>query len=786
MTGGNAIGLLLVGVFLGAGALWLVGRLRRRRLAELESRAHATAARIVEEARKEGDAIRKEAQSQAADLVSRAKADWEREARDHRSERIALEKRVAQKEESIERKIEVFGQREGELAKREEGLRQKEGALEGRRVEYERLVDAVREKLEQTAGMTRDEAKKTLVEQMRDEARHDAARHIRQIESEAREEADRRAKKIVSIAIERLAGEFVTERTVSVVPLPSDDMKGRIIGREGRNIRAIEAATGVDLIIDDTPEVVVISCHNPIRRELARLALERLVSDGRIHPGRIEEVVRKAEQELDEAIREAGQRAILEVGVHGIHPELVKLVGMLKYRYSYAQNVLMHSIEAAFIAGAMAAELGLNEKQARRAALLHDIGKALTHEVEGSHAIIGGEIARKYGESAKIVNAIAAHHEEVRAETILAPLVDAADALSGARPGARREVLESYVKRLEDLERISNSFRGVERSFAVQAGREIRIIVDPGTVPDDQAALLAREVARKIEQEMTYPGQIKVIVIRETRASGGPRDQAVRTPRGRAQPDRPRVHGPCRVPVSRGRARGRGAAAGDPRDPGRHARRGDLREGRHGPLPRRQGVGRHRQPHTRADRGRVDPARGDGVPDRRRHVRPRRLDPRGEDRAGPAPLPHPDADPLRGGLGPGARARCADRGRWSHRSRDGDQSRAGAGHRVTTAAQFAALRRGVVRILPEEELRARLETGRPLRVKLGVEPTAPDIHLGHTVPPEKLRQFQDLGHEAVLIIGDFTALIGDPSGRSTTRPVLSRAEIEANARTFAG
>ena len=511
--------LLLIGIALGAGALWVVGRLRRQRLAELESGAQATAARILEEARKEGEAIRNEAQSQARHLLGQAKVEWEREVRDHRGELLALEKRVAQKEESIERKIEVFAQREAELAKREDGFRQKEGALEGRRAEYERLIDSVREKLEQTAGMTRDEAKKTLVEQMRDEARHDAARHIRQIESEAREEADRRAKKIVSIAIERLAGEFVAERTVSVVPLPSDDMKGRIIGREGRNIRAIEAATGVDLIIDDTPEVVVISCHNPIRRELARLTLERLVSDGRIHPGRIEEVVRKAEEELDNTIREAGQRAVLEVGVHGIHPELIKLIGMLKYRYSYAQNVLMHSIEAAFIAGAMAAELGLNEKQARRAALLHDIGKALTHEVEGSHAIIGGEIARKYGESAKIVNAIAAHHEEVRAETILAPLVDAADALSGARPGARREVLESYVKRLEDLERISNSFRGVEKSFAVQAGREIRIIVDPGTVPDDQAALLARDVARKIEQEMTYPGQIKVTVIRETRAS---------------------------------------------------------------------------------------------------------------------------------------------------------------------------------------------------------------------------------------------------------------------------
>jgi ribonucrease Y len=306
---------------------------------------------------------------------------------------------------------------------------------------------------------------------------------------------------------------------VSVVALPSDDMKGRIIGREGRNIRAIEAATGVDLIIDDTPEAVVISCHNPVRRELARLALDRLISDGRIHPGRIEEVVRKAEQELEESIREAGQRAVIELGIHGVHQELIRLVGMLKYRYSYAQNVLMHSLETAFIAGALAAELGLNVKQARRAGLLHDIGKALTHEVEGSHAIVGGEIARKYGESAKIVNAIAAHHEEVKAETILAPLVDAADALSGARPGARREVLESYAKRLEDLERISNSFKGVERSYAVQAGREIRVIVDPGTVPDDQAVLLARDVARRIEQEMTYPGQIKVTVIRETRAS---------------------------------------------------------------------------------------------------------------------------------------------------------------------------------------------------------------------------------------------------------------------------
>jgi ribonuclease Y len=357
------------------------------------------------------------------------------------------------------------------------------------------------------------------MDQMVDGARQDASRRIMTIEEEAREEATRRARKIISVAIERLAGEFISERTAAVIRLPSDDMKGRIIGREGRNIRAFEAATGVDLVIDDTPEAVLISSHSPIRREITRVALERLISDGRINPGRIEEVVKKAEGEVEESVREAGQRAVLELGINGVHPEIIKLIGMLKYRYSYGQNVLMHSIETAYICGIMAAELGLNEKQAKRSGLLHDIGKAVSHEIEGSHAIIGGEVARKYGESAKIVNAIAAHHEEVRAETVLAPLVDAADALSGARPGARREVLESYVRRLEDLERISGSFNGVEKSFAVQAGREIRIMVKPGAVTDGEASSLAREVAKKIESEMTYPGQIKVIVIRESRST---------------------------------------------------------------------------------------------------------------------------------------------------------------------------------------------------------------------------------------------------------------------------
>jgi len=503
-----------------AGVIAFIVDLVRRQQTHQQARdAQETAARVLTEARAEAEAIRKEAEIAAKETVLQAKGEAETESRERRRELQQLERRLSGREESLDKRAEQIEKRESDSGKREQTLRQQERALAEKQEECERVVEQARRQLEELAGLTREEAKRTLIEQLADEARHEAAKRIRLVEEEARAEADRKAKKIITIAIERLAGEFIAERTVSSVHLPSDDMKGRIIGREGRNIRAIEAATGVDLIIDDTPETVIVSCHNPIRREIARIALERLISDGRIHPGRIEEVVRKAEQEVEESVREAGQKAIFEVGIHGVHPEIVKLVGMLKYRYSYAQNVLMHSIECAFIAGAMAAELGLNEKQARRAGLLHDIGKALTHEVEGSHAIIGADIARKYGESAKIVNAIAAHHEEVKAETVLAPIVDAADALSGARPGARREMLESYVKRLEDLERISNSFKGVEKSFAVQAGREIRIIVEPRSVNDDQVATLATDVARKIESEMAYPGQIKVTVIRETRAS---------------------------------------------------------------------------------------------------------------------------------------------------------------------------------------------------------------------------------------------------------------------------
>jgi ribonuclease Y len=505
---------LFGGVLLALVFAWLRSRQQQQQL----EAAKQSAERIIEEARKDASGIRKEAEIQVKDILLKDKSDFEKEVRETRRELQNQEKRLIGKEETIDKRVDTVDKREIELARREAALKTREKAIEDQAGECTRQVDQARHKLEQVAGMTREEAKKSLIDEMTEEAKHDSAKRIRVIEEEAKEEAVRKAQKIVALAIERLAGDFVAERSVTVFPLPNDELKGKIIGREGRNIRALEAATGIDLIVDDTPETVVISGHNPIRREIARLSLEKLVADGRIHPGRIEEVVRKSEQELDEAIREAGQKAIFDVGIHGVHPEIVKLLGRLKYRYSYAQNVLLHSIEAAYICGAMAAELGLNEKQARRAALLHDIGKAVDHEVEGSHAIIGAELARKYGESPKIVNAIAAHHEDVKAETILAPLVDAADALSGARPGARREMMESYVRRLEDLERIANSFKGVEKSYAVQAGREVRVMVQHDIVSDDEAARMAREMARKIENEMTYPGQIKVTVIRELRS----------------------------------------------------------------------------------------------------------------------------------------------------------------------------------------------------------------------------------------------------------------------------
>ena len=505
---------LLLGVLFALSIVWVR---RKQQRTEIELAENA-AARIIEEAKRDAGAIKKEAEIQAKDSLIKEKMDFEKEVRETRREFQTFEKRLVSKEEALDKRVDSVEKRDSDLGRREAAIKAREKSIEDKSVECDRQVDEARKQLEQVAGMTREEAKRNLIDQMVEEAKHDSAKRIRVVEEGAKEEAVRKSQKIIALAIERLAGDFVAERSVTVVALPNDELKGKIIGREGRNIRALEAATGIDLIVDDTPETVVISGHNPIRREVARLSLEKLISDGRIHPGRIEEVVRKSEQELEEAIREAGQKAIFDVGVHGVHPEIIKLLGRLKYRYSYAQNVLLHSIEAAFICGMMASELGLNEKQARRAALLHDIGKAVDHEVEGSHAIIGAELARKYGESPKIVNAIAAHHEDVKAETILAPLVDAADALSGARPGARREMMESYVRRLEELERITNSFKGVEKSYAVQAGREVRIMVQHEIVSDDEASRMAREIARKIETEMTYPGQIKVTVIREMRS----------------------------------------------------------------------------------------------------------------------------------------------------------------------------------------------------------------------------------------------------------------------------
>jgi len=496
-----------------------VGMLLRRKLAESRvANAERASEQIVEEARKEADSIRKEAVIQAKDMVLEAKSDWEKESRELRRELQVQEKRLLQKEENLDRKIVQLDDRESDLGKREKGLLQQEEQLKSREQEIDSLILEQRTRLENISGMKSEEAKQQLMSAMESEARHDAAKRIKEIEDEARESADKKAKEILALAIQRYAGDFVAEKTVSVVPLPSDEMKGRIIGREGRNIRAIEAATGIDLIIDDTPEAVIISGFNPVRREVARLALERLITDGRIHPARIEEVVSKATQDVDNAIREAGEQATFDVGVHGIHPEIIKLIGRLRYRTSYGQNVLQHSLEVAFLCGIMASELGLNVKQAKRAGLLHDIGKAVDHEIEGSHAVIGADLARKYGESPQIVHALAAHHEDEKPESILAVLVQAADALSGARPGARREMLETYVKRLEDLERIGTSFRGVTSCFAIQAGREIRVMVSSEEVTDAQAHVLAKDVARKIEDEMTYPGQIKVNVIRETRA----------------------------------------------------------------------------------------------------------------------------------------------------------------------------------------------------------------------------------------------------------------------------
>jgi ribonuclease Y len=496
----------------------LGGRAELRRQQQANATAEETAKRILAEAEREAESFRKNAVLTGKEELIRLREEWELEVRSRREEVEREERRVSDRDNLLERKYELLEQREREGARRTEDLASRELAAGQREQELEKLLREERRRLEQLAGISAADAKAELVQRMEEEAHADAANRIREIRESAKRNAEREAKKIVALAIQRIAAEQSVEATVSAVALPNDEMKGRIIGREGRNIRAFELATGVDVIIDDTPDTVVVSCFDPVRREIARLSLEKLVADGRIHPGRIEEVVNKSRTEVDASIIETGETAAYESGVHGLHPELVKLIGRMRWRTSYGQNILNHSKEVAWLAGIMAAELGLDVAMARRGALLHDIGKVLTHEHEGTHVQLGVEMATRYGENPLVVNCIAAHHDDVPHETEVSVLVQAADAISGARPGARREAFETYVKRLEGLEKIASSYKGIEKVFAIQAGREVRVIVTPEEVDDPRMATLTEEIARRIEAELQYPGQIKVVLIRETRA----------------------------------------------------------------------------------------------------------------------------------------------------------------------------------------------------------------------------------------------------------------------------
>jgi ribonucrease Y len=509
---------LVVGIAAAVLATVIFAVLVRKRTAGIRNAARREAERLLEDAKRQADARRREAEIEAKEKVLAARSEFDKQANARRQEIAAMEKRLAQKEEGLDRKTSQIEQRAGEFDRKEKELAKRQSENERLDQEFRNLIEEQRHKLETISGLTAEQAKLTLTRSIENEARLEASHLVRRIEEEATENATQKARRIIGMAIQRMASDTVVEATVSVVDLPSDDLKGRIIGREGRNIRALEAATGVDLIIDDTPEAIILSAFEPVRREIARMAIQRLIQDGRIHPARIEEIVEKVRAELWEKIRQEGEAVALEFGIPDLHPELVKLLGRLKYRTSYGQNVLQHSREVGWLAGNMAAELGVNVDVAKRAGLLHDIGKAIDREMEGTHLELGREVLKKFGEIEAVIHAMECHHGDYEPRSVEAVLVNGADALSAARPGARREILETYVKRLEKLEHIADGFKGVQKAFAVQAGRELRIVVEATKVTDDEALWLSKDVAKKIEAELQYPGQIKVTVIRETRA----------------------------------------------------------------------------------------------------------------------------------------------------------------------------------------------------------------------------------------------------------------------------
>ena len=484
----------------------------------LLGKSRREAAQILSNAEREAAAVTKEAQTSIKEQSIEQRAQLEDEAREMRKELIALEKRILAKEESVEKRLESVDRKNNDVLAKEREVQEHQKRVEAERQKITDLIAEQTQRLEDISGMTADQARKAIFVQLETEVKRDTALRLKRVEDELVETADKKARWVISEAVQRCAADHVADTTVSVVALPSEEMKGRIIGREGRNIRALESATGINIIIDDTPEAVILSGFDPVRREVARIVLERLIQDGRIHPARIEEMVERVNEEIQKSIREIGEQACLEVDVHGLHPEIVRLLGRLHYRTSYGQNVLVHSKEVCHLAGIMAAELGLNIHQAKRAGLIHDIGKAVSHEVEGSHAIIGHDIAKRHGEAEMITNAIGSHHGELQQEDVISVLVQAADALSAARPGARRETVETYIKRLEQLEALADAFQGVEKAFAIQAGREVRVVVVPEKVSDAEASQLARDIARKVETDLVYPGQIKVTVVRETRA----------------------------------------------------------------------------------------------------------------------------------------------------------------------------------------------------------------------------------------------------------------------------